>query len=144
MTPSRLGNGQIVDARFATLHETGRRKLPELIPIGAIPLAVAIMPLILELHRHTIVPEAPELLLELVVQLPSSFTLQEFYDCGAASQKFGSIPPLSILGICSGYTLRIASVPEVFRDLDFPDCEFRVCKRRAMMVLMEESFPCRV
>jgi hypothetical protein len=86
------------------------------------------MPLILEFHRHAVVAEPPKLLLELVVQLPRPFTLQEFDDFTAAIEEFGPVSPLGVLCVCGCYTLWVASVPEVFGNLYLAGCEYGIGK----------------
>lgn len=77
-------DGEVIDAGLSALHQAGRYKLPQLVLVGAIPLPVAVVPLVMELHRHPIIAKAPELLLELVIQFTLPFQLEKLDHSSAA------------------------------------------------------------
>ena len=56
----RLHNREIVDARFADLHESVRSEFPKFIPIGSKPLVAGIVELVFEFNGNVMVCETPE------------------------------------------------------------------------------------
>src|SRR5580700_5405291 len=95
-----------------------------LIAVGAVPLALEVVPLVLEAHGNSISRKAPELLHQAVVQFVLPLTFQERFDRIAAAKEFRSIPPLGTLGVPLCHDLRIATVPGLLRRLDFGPSRF--------------------
>src|SRR5215212_3571464 len=96
--PIALGDRRIVDAGEPPPHQPFFVKLPELVPIGPVPLARIVMPFILEGHGHAIVPEAPQRLLEAVVELAGPFSSKERFDRVTSLEELGAVSPLGVLG----------------------------------------------
>src|SRR3990172_9720073 len=87
------GNGQIVDAGDAPLHEPVLVKFPVLITIGAVPIAGVVMPLIGKTHGYPIAMKRPKLLDETIIQLPVPFPGEELNDSLAARHELGTVAP---------------------------------------------------
>src|SRR5262245_66503915 len=98
-------DGQIVDARDATLHESSIVELPVLVAVGAIPVARIVMPLIRETHGNAVALTGPEFFDEPVVQLPRPFASQELLNRLPASQELGPIAPNAVGRIGQRYSL---------------------------------------
>src|ERR1700729_3843759 len=86
-----FGNRDVVDAGLAPAHQAVPVELPLLIAIGAIPLAVRIVPLILKAHRDAIVVERPETLNQAIVMFFRPFAREKSDDGGASLENFGTI-----------------------------------------------------
>ncbi|MFK4642342.1 hypothetical protein ABIF96_000916 [Bradyrhizobium ottawaense] len=81
-----LRNGDVVDRRFAALHQPVLVELPLLIAVGAIPLAARVVPFVLEAHGDAVLVEGPEVLDQAVVLLLLPFAGEERDDGLAALQ----------------------------------------------------------
>src|SRR5688572_3428891 len=60
---------QVVDAGEAPAHQAVLGELPVLVAVGAEPVPRVVVPLVLEAHGDEVAHEAPELLLQPVVEL---------------------------------------------------------------------------
>src|SRR6185503_7270489 len=81
------GNGQIVDARDATLHESAIVELPVLVAVGAIPIARIVMPLVREPNGNAVALAGPEFLDEPILKLPRPFAPQKFLNRCSTRQE---------------------------------------------------------
>src|SRR5436190_21233300 len=68
VAPLRLVDLQVVDAGLPPRHEAFRRELPQLVAVAAVPLTVGVATLVLEAHRHPVLPKAPQALAQYIVE----------------------------------------------------------------------------
>ena len=71
-------------------------------PFRPEPLAVAVVPLVLETHGDPVVAERPQLLAQRVVELPVPFRSQEGDDLLAAFDELATVPPHRVDGVHAG------------------------------------------
>src|SRR5262245_65311419 len=81
----------VVDAGLAAAHQAVLVEFPLLVAVGAMPLAIGVVPLILEAYRDAVVVEGPEVLDQAVVELFRPFAGQEGDDGGAAGKEFRAV-----------------------------------------------------
>src|SRR6516165_8869977 len=74
----RFFDRQVIDTCFSPFHQARGGELPELVSVATEPLTTVVMPLVMELHGHTVPAKAPELFLQSVVKLAIPLPLQKF------------------------------------------------------------------
>jgi hypothetical protein len=107
----------VVDRGLPARHVPVRVELPELVAVAAPPLAVDVVPLVLEAHRDAVVGEGPERLAQRVVLLPLPLAAQERDDLVAAVQELRAVAPAGVRRVRGGDALGVAGVPGVLRGL---------------------------
>src|SRR5215212_9349788 len=110
----------IVDRGVAAAHQAVLVELPQLIAVATPPLPLSVVALVLEPDRDAIICEAPEVLLQAVVELPGPLTLEERDDLLAALEELLAVAPLGVLGVGERDLLGIAGVPGVLGRFDLP------------------------
>lgn len=110
--------GNLVDTRFSTTHETFFVKLPEFISVSPKPLPGGVVVFVLKTNGNPIVGEAPQRLGEAIVEFSFPLACQECSNLVPASNKLVPIAPLGVFGVCEGYSLRITTVPGIFSGPD--------------------------
>src|SRR3954447_12219387 len=118
----RLFDCEVVDARVAALHQTAVSKLPHLVAVRAEPVARIVVPFVFEAHTDAIVHEAPQLLLEPVLELLRPLALQECLDRVTAGEELCAVAPLGVGCVRKRNALRVARIPRVLGGLDFLTC----------------------
>src|SRR6266496_2334042 len=91
--PLRFLDRQVVYAGEAAFHVAGLVKLPILIAVGAIPLAVFVVPFVFEPHGDAVVAERPQLFLQTIVQFLVPFAPEELDDLSATVKELRSVAP---------------------------------------------------
>src|SRR5271170_6742073 len=114
-----FGNRQVVDAGDAPTHEAVVIELPELVAVGAEPLAAVVMPFVGEAHRHPVVAKPPQLLDKPVVELLVPFAREERADGLPAVDELDAIAPSAVGCVGQRHPRRIAAVPRVLGETDF-------------------------
>src|ERR1700730_14864782 len=110
-----LCDGQVIDAREATLHQALCVELPILVAIAAEPETRVIMPFVSEAHGNVVAGAGPQLLEEPIIQLARPFALQECTHLLATYRELGPIPPLGVFRVDLHHPIRVAAVPGIFR-----------------------------
>ena len=98
----------VIDAGLATAHQTVLVELPLFVAIGAVPLAVGVMPFVLKANGDAVVVERPEVLDQAIVQLVRPFARQERDNRVAACKKLGAVTPAAVFGVSQRNANRIA------------------------------------
>ena len=112
-------DGNVVDTRFPTTHETFFVKLPEFISVSPKPLPGCVVIFVLKTNGNPIVGEAPQRLGEAIVEFSFPLACQECSNLVPALKELIPISPLRVFGVCEGYSLRITAVPRIFSGPDF-------------------------
>src|SRR5665213_2785709 len=112
------GDGQVVDACFSAFHVTLGVEFPQLVSVASPPLASLVMPFVLEPDGYPVILKRPKVFAQCVVLLALPFGGEELDDCGSASDKFRSIPPLAVGRVRRSDPLGVSSVPGVLGSLD--------------------------
>jgi len=107
------GDGKVVDARDATLHEPSIVELPVFVAVGAIPIARVVVPLIGETNGNAVALTGPELFDEPILQLPGPFASEKLLDRRSAGQELGSVAPDAVGRVGERYSARIARIPSI-------------------------------
>ena len=94
-----LGDGQIVDAGVARLHQSVLVEFPVLVAVGAKPVAAVVVPLIGKAYRNTVIAPRPQFLNQPVLLLFTPFPLQEVDNLRSAVNKFAAVTPFALDGI---------------------------------------------
>src|SRR5215204_4995755 len=115
-----LVDSVVVDGGVAPAHEAVSIELPQLIPMTSPPTPLRVVALVLEPDRDAVPREAPEVLLQAVVELPGPLTLEERDDLLAALEELLAVAPLGVLGVGERDLLGIAGVPGVLGRFDLP------------------------
>src|SRR5262245_55257894 len=105
--------GNVVDACFTASHHAALIELPHLIAITTVPVAVVVVPLVLEAHPDPVFGEGPESLHEAVVEFTSPLAGQEGPNLVAADKEFAPVAPDRVFGVGQGNTIWITGVPGV-------------------------------
>ena len=103
----------VVDGGVAAAHQTVFVELPQLVAVATPPLPLYVPALVLEPDRDAVPREAPEVLFEPVVQLPSPLARQEVPDGLPALEELVAVAPLGVLGVGEGDLLGITGVSGV-------------------------------
>ena len=82
-----FGDLDVVDAGLTTAHQTVLVELPLFVPVGAMPLAIGVVPFILEANCDAVAVERPEILDQAIVLFLLPFTGEEFDDRSATFNK---------------------------------------------------------
>ena len=85
--------------RLAAFHQSFRVKLPKFVPVGAVPLAVAVMVFVLKSHRDTVLVKTPQRFRKAIVAFILPFARQELADSLASAKKLIAISPLRVFRI---------------------------------------------
>lgn len=109
-----LGNGYGVDAGFSALHEVLGVEFPLLVAVGAEPLALGIVVLVLEAHGGAVLMEAPQLLDEAVLVLVGPLADEEGPNGVAAGEELTAVAPAAVGGVGQGYAGGVAGISGVF------------------------------
>ena len=109
----------VIDACFPTAHQTARRELPLLVSVTAKPRAARIMPFVSEPYGDPIVGKCPYFFDEAVLSFGFPLAREERDDRCPPGEKLRAISPATLLGICAGDALGIATVPRIFREPRF-------------------------
>src|SRR3569833_1047358 len=117
--PVGLGDGDVVDARFAPAHQPLLVELPLLVAVGAEPAAAGVVPFVLEAHGDAVAVERPQILDQPVVELLLPLAREEADDRRAALDEFRTVSPATVLGIGERHPRRIAAIPGVFGISDY-------------------------
>src|SRR5271156_4942378 len=123
-------NRQVVDAGDAPAHQAVLVELPELVAIGAEPLAAVVMPFVGEAHRHAVVAKPPQLLDEPVVEFLVPFAGQERANGLPALDELDAIAPFAAYRISQRHPRRIAAIPGILGQTDFLHRRFRRERRQ--------------
>src|SRR2546426_531451 len=118
---SSVGGGDwgVVDAGDAAAHESVGVEFPELIAVGAKPLAGVVVPFIFKRNGEAISVKSPERLLEAIVEFTVPFAAEEGLDFVSAVQELGTISPDGIVRVAEDDFFRVARVPHVLSRLNF-------------------------
>jgi len=79
-----VGDGEVVDAGVAELHEAVGVELPVFVSVGAEPVVGVVAPFVGEADGDAVVGEGPEFLDEAVVEFAGPFAGEELDDLVAA------------------------------------------------------------
>src|ERR1044072_1257778 len=109
------GNGKVIDARDATLHEPAIVELPVLVAVGAMPIARIVVPLIRETNSNAIPLAGPKFFDEPIVQLPGPFARKKLLDRFPASEELRAVAPDAVGRIGQRYSAWITRIPGVLR-----------------------------
>src|SRR5215218_3927554 len=117
--PALLRFARFEDARSRTTRRrrAGRRCKP-VVEVTSPPTPLRVVALVLEPDRDAVASEAPEVLLEPVVELPGPLTLEERDYLLASLEELVPIAPLGVLGVSQRDLLGVAGVPGVPGRLD--------------------------
>src|SRR5581483_11528612 len=115
--PLVLLDAVVVDARVAPAHVAALVELPVLVAVAPPPAAVAVSRLVLEPDRDAVVGEAPQLLLQPVVELPGPLAAEEVDDRFAAPEELVAVAPLGVDRVGKRDALGVARVPGVLGGL---------------------------
>src|SRR6185437_7924091 len=115
--PVALADRDVVDAGLAAAHQAVGGELPQFVAVAAVPLALAVVGLVLVAHRDPVVPERPHFLAQGVVQLAVPLAAEEADDLGAAGDELMPVAPHRVLGVRTRDPLRVAGVPRVLAGL---------------------------
>src|SRR5215212_5655132 len=119
--PASLRCARFEDARSRTTRRRmARRCCKPVAEVRSPPLSLCVVALILEPDRDAVTREAPEVLLQAVVELPGPLTLEERDDLLAALEELLAVAPLGVLGVGERDLLGIAGVPGVLGRFDLP------------------------
>src|SRR5215211_2523734 len=88
-----LVDSVVVDGGVAPAHEAVSIELPQLIPMTSPPAPLRVVALVLEPDRDAVACEAPEVLLQAVVQFPCPLAPQELFDRLASLEELVAITP---------------------------------------------------
>src|SRR5215203_258753 len=108
----------VVDGGVPPPHQAALIELPQLVPMTSPPLPVRVVALVLEPDRDAVLREAPQVLLETVVELLCPLAPQEVPDRGAPLEELVAVAPLRVLGVGERHLLGVAGVPGVLDRLD--------------------------
>ncbi len=114
-----LGNGHVVGAGFSTLHEALGVEFLLLVAVGAEPLALGVVVLVLEAHGDAVFVEAPQLFDEAVLVLVGPRADEEGPDGVAAGEELTAVAPAAVGGIGQGHAVGVAGIPGVFGEAGF-------------------------
>src|SRR5436189_1349094 len=89
----------VVDAGVAAAHESVVVELPVLVAVASPPLSFAVAGLVLEADRDATPREAPEFLLQLVVQLTVPLAAEEVDDGVPTFEELVAVSPLRVDGV---------------------------------------------
>lgn len=109
--PLSLDDAVVVDGCLAAAHETVGFELPQFVAVAAPPLAVVVVPLVLESDGDAVAAEAPQFLSKCVVLLTLPFRGKEVDDGGTADDVQVPVPPDRVRCVGEGDLLRVAAVP---------------------------------
>src|ERR1700722_12817606 len=123
--PLRLFDRRIINTRYSPPHESFRIKVPQLNAIRPKPLARIVVPFVFEADRDSILVKRPKRLLQTIVQFASPFAMEKRLDLLAPRQKLRAVAPFRINGVRQHDPLRIARIPQIFRDLNLLGRGFR-------------------
>src|SRR5215210_4100050 len=101
----------VVDRGITAPHEPVLVELPQLVAVRSPPLPLCIVTLVLEPYRDAVLREAPEVLLQPVVEFAPPLALQERDYLIAALEELVAVAPLRILGVSQCDLLWVACVP---------------------------------
>lgn len=104
------GDGGVVDAGLAPAHQAVLVELPELVAVGAEPLAAGVVPLVLEPDGHAVFPESPQALAQDVVELAFRFGGEELDDRGPTGEEDVAVTPDRVLGVGEADALGVAGL----------------------------------
>src|SRR5215218_5442072 len=113
-----LVDSVVVDGGVAPAHEAVSIELPHLIPMTSPPAPLRIVALVLEPDRDAVAREAPQVLLQAVVELPCPLAPQEVPDRLAPFEELLAVAPLGVLRVGKRYLLGVAGVPGILGRLD--------------------------
>src|SRR5215831_10135336 len=116
--PVALGDRQIVDRSKPSLHHACGIELPVLVSVGSEPVAAVVVPLISEPHRDSIVGEGPQFLDQAVVEFLVPLACEKGDDLGAPIDEFRPVAPPPVLGVSQTDSMRVSTVPRIFRHPD--------------------------
>src|SRR5215218_11034171 len=89
----------VVDRGITAPHQAALVELPQFIPMRSPPLSLCVVALVLEPDRDAVAREAPQVLLEPVVELPRPLAPQEVFDRVAPLEELVAVAPLGVLGV---------------------------------------------
>src|SRR5215203_1057956 len=108
----------VVDGGFPPPHQAALIELPQLIPMTSPPAPLRVVALVLEPDRDAVTREAPQVLLQPVIQLPCPLAPQEVPDRLAPFEELVAVAPLGVLRVGERNLLGVAGVPGVLGRLD--------------------------
>src|ERR671916_2844332 len=121
------GRAYFLKVRFGPVHEPGLlvpRALVDrgirnvIVPLRSPPASLGVAALVLEPHRDPVLGEAPQVLLQPVVELPLPLPGQEVPDRLAPLEELVAVAPLRVLRIRHRHPFGVAAVPRVLGGLD--------------------------
>ncbi|SVC43801.1 uncharacterized protein METZ01_LOCUS296655, partial [marine metagenome] len=110
----RLLDGQVIDARDTSRHQTALVKLPIFVTIRAEPIAGIISPFIGEPHRDTGVIKGLKLFDQPVVKFFGPFAAQELHNHLPSREKLSTVSPHAVDRVSQRNSFRFTGVPCVF------------------------------
>jgi hypothetical protein len=119
-------NRRIVDAGAPLSHQPFFVELPQFASVGAIPLAIGVLPFVLEADADAIFAKASQRFLQFVVELLGPLVLQEGSYFRAAAQEFGPVAAFRIHAIGMRKPLGITRIPGILRHLNLLEWRSRV------------------
>src|SRR4029077_17806286 len=99
VAPLRFVDLHVVDAGLPPGHQALLRELPQLVAVAAVPLPGGVAALVLEAHRHPVLPEAPQALSQYVVEFALPFAGEKRDDRLATDNMLVAVPPLGVDGV---------------------------------------------
>src|SRR5215203_3204406 len=108
----------VVDAGIPPPHQAALIELPQLVPMTSPPAPLRVVALVLEPDRDAVAREAPQVLLQAVVELPCPLAPQEVPDRLAPFEELLAVAPLGVLRVGKHYLLGVAGVPGILGRLD--------------------------
>src|SRR5215204_3379089 len=109
----------VVDRGITAPHQAALVELPQLIPMTSPPAPLRVVALVLEPDRDAVTREAPQVLLQPVIQLPCPLAPQEVPDRLAPLEELVAVAPPGVLRVGERHLLGVAGVPGVLGGLDF-------------------------